>query len=360
MRRYRHYLVFLLLVCSAAAQQTAVVAARVDAAVREFQDKTLAPAVTVAVAVDGRIAYSKAFGTADLENEVRATPETLIRTGSISKPISAAAALTLVEGGKLDLDAPIQKYCPTFPQKQWTITTRELLGHLSGIRHYRGDEIASTRHYVSMSEAFAIFGNDPLLFQPGAKYAYSTYGFTVVGCVIEGASGEQFADYVAQHVLRPAGMTHTFIDDAYAIVPHRARGYQKIDGKVLNAGLMDSSYKLPGGGFVSTAEDLVRFQLTMMNGQVVKPATLARMWSSQTTTDGKLTHYGMGFGVLEAEGTKLVGHTGSQQGTSTAMMAVPSRHFAAAVMVNMDSVNAQSLVFSIFKIYGMPVPALAR
>ena len=360
MTRLRHLLALLFLVAAAYAQQPGNLSNRVDAAVREFQAATLAPAVTVAIAVNGKIAYSKAFGVADIENDVRATPETLIRTGSIAKPIAAAAALTLVDAGKLDLDVPIQKYCPTFPQKPWPITTRELLGHLSGIRHYRGAEIASTRHYISTSEAFEIFGNDPLLFQPGTKYSYTTYGYTVVGCVIEGASGEKFADYVAQHVLQPAGMAHTIIDDVYTIVPHRARGYQKVQGRVENAGLMDSSYKLPGGGYVSNAEDLVRFQLAMMNDRIVKPATLARMWTSQTTTDGKLTHYGMGFGVLELDGTHLVGHTGSQQGTSTAMMAVPSRRFAVAVMANMENVNAQSLLFSIFKIYGMPAPSSAR
>lgn len=361
MPRLHFIFLFLLLACASNARQAADLPGRVDAAVREFQAKTLAPAVTVAAAMDDKIVYSKAFGIADIENDVRATPETLIRTGSIAKPIAAAAALTLVEAGKLDLDAPIQRYCPTFPQKQWTITTRELLGHLSGIRHYKGDEMASTKHYVSMSEGFEIFANDPLLFEPGTKYSYSTYGFTVVGCVIEGASGKRFADYVAQHVLQPADMTHTFIDDVYTIVPHRARGYQKVGGKIENAGLMDSSYKLPGGGYVSTAEDLVRFQLAMMDGKIVNRATRTMMWTSQKTSDGKFTHYGLGFGVSEAsDGETLVGHNGSQQGTSTAMIADPSRHFAVAVMVNMDGVNAQSLVWTIFKLYGTPVPAFVH
>ena len=135
-----------------------------------------------------------------------------------------ARSQQLVDAGKLDLDAPIQKYCPAFPQKQWTITTRELLGHLSGIRNYKGNEFESTKHYTTMTGGFEMFAGEPLLFEPGTKYSYSTYGFTVVGCVIEGASGEKFADYVAQHVLQPAGSTPTFIDEVFTIVPHRARG----------------------------------------------------------------------------------------------------------------------------------------
>jgi CubicO group peptidase (beta-lactamase class C family) len=356
MKRVQTIVVSLLLACATFAQQPAGLSSRVDAAVQEFQAKSQAPAITVAVAVNGKIVYSKAFGMADVENDLKATPQTLIRTGSIAKPIAAAAALTLVDAGKLDLDAPVQKYCPAFPRKQWTATTRQVLGHLSGIRHYKEGEIESTKHYGSMSDGFAIFANDPLLFEPGTKYSYSTYGFTVVGCVIEGASGQKFVDYIAQHVLQPAGMAHTIIDDVFAIVPHRARGYQKRNGKVENAGLMDSSYKIPGGGYVSTAEDLVRFELAMADGKVVKPATVTQMWTSQKTSDGKPTSYGMGFGVIDIEGQKRIGHGGSQQGTSTSMESFPNKHYAVAVMVNMGGVNATSLVRTISAIYGMPVP----
>ncbi|HEV2988986.1 MAG TPA: serine hydrolase domain-containing protein, partial [Candidatus Angelobacter sp.] len=227
--------------------------ASIDQIVTESMHKQQIPAMTVAVDAAGRISYSKAFGTADLENGIPATTETLIRTGSIAKPISAVAAMTLVESGKLDLDAPVQKYCPQFPVKPWPVTTRELLNHTSGISHYKGAEPESTRHYKSMTDGFSIFANDPLLFEPGTANSYSTYGYTVVGCVVEGASSEKFSDYVAEHVLKPAGMTHTFVDDVFEIIPHRARGYQKIGGQVKNAGLMDSSYKIPGGGYVTTA-----------------------------------------------------------------------------------------------------------
>jgi CubicO group peptidase (beta-lactamase class C family) len=264
-------------------------AAQIDQIVTESMHKQLIPAMTVAVETSGRISYSKAFGTADLENGIPATPETLIRTGSIAKPVSAVAAMTLVESGKLDLDAPAQKYCAPFPVKPWPVTTRELLSHTAGIRHYKDNEPENTRHYRSMSDGFAIFANDPLLFEPGTAYSYSTYGYTVVGCVIEGASGEKFADYVAEHVLKPAGMTHTFVDDLFEIVSHRARGYQKINGQVKNAGLMDSSYKIPGGGYVTTAEDLMRFAQALMDGKILKPETLAQMWTPTKLTGGKVS-----------------------------------------------------------------------
>jgi CubicO group peptidase (beta-lactamase class C family) len=344
---------------SAAAQlgAPAEVTARVDQIVMAVMRQQQIPAMTVAAAMADHMVYSRAFGAADLENAVPATTGTLIRTGSIAKPISAAAAMTLVDSGKLDLDAPVQKYCAPFPRKPWPITTRELLSHTSGIRHYQKGEIESTRHYTGMPDGFAIFGNDPLLFEPGTAFSYSTYGYTVVGCVIEGASGERFEDYVAEHVLKPAGMTHTFVDDVFEIVPHRARGYQKINGQVKNAGLMDSSYKIPGGGYVTTAEDLVRFAQALMDGKIVKPGTLAQMWTPERIRGGgRGSTYGLGFTVLTVDGGKYVGHGGAQQGTSTDMAIIPDRHFAVAALANMDKVEAFEVVRGILELYNMPHP----
>ena len=184
--------VALLAMVHAAAAQGAAPAA-IDRLVTDTLSAQQVPAMTVAAAVFGRLVYSKAFGYADLENTVPATPETRIRTASIAKSITAVAAMTLVEAGKLDLDAPVQKYCPPFPLKQWPITTRELLSHTSGIRHYAEGEPEHTQHYRWMADGFALFAAEPLLFQPGTGFQYSTYGYTVAGCAIEGAAGTPFA-----------------------------------------------------------------------------------------------------------------------------------------------------------------------
>jgi serine beta-lactamase-like protein LACTB, mitochondrial len=329
--------------------------AKVDQVVVAAMHQQKIPAITVAVAIGDRMVYSRAFGTADLENGVSATTGTMIRTGSIAKPISAAAAMTLVDSYKLDLDLPVQKYCAPFPLKQWPITTREVLSHTSGIRHYKEGEINNTHHYKWMSDGFSIFANDPLLFEPGTAYSYSTYGYTVVGCVIEGASAERFEDYVAEHVLKPAGMTHTFVDNVFDIVPHRARGYQKINGEVKNADLMDSSYKIPGGGYVTTAEDLVRFAQALMDGKIVKPDTLGQMWTPVKFPDGgKGSNYGLGFGVQMVDREKYVSHGGGQPGTSTSMVIIPRRHFSVAALANMDGVNLGEVVSGILELYDIP------
>jgi len=188
-----------------------------------------------------------------------------------------------------------------------------------------------------------IFKNDPLVAPPGEKFHYSTYGYTVVGCVMEGASGEKYPDYMAEHVFRPAGMTHTFVD-SFAIVPHRARGYEKDeDGNVRNAGLMDSSYKIPGGGYVSNPEDLVNFANAVMTDKLLKDSTVQMMWTSQKTSNGKETHYGLGWGITDLDGIRIFAHTGGQQGTSTSLIAMPSRDYASAVMINMESIDAAKI-----------------
>lgn len=334
--------------------------AKIDDIVKREMQKQQIPAATVAVSYGGQVVYAKGFGTADIENNVPATRETMIRTGSIAKPVSAAAAMTLVEAGKLDLDAPVQKYCPAFPQKQWIVTTRELLSHTSGIRHYKGDaEVESTKHYSSMSDGFAIFASDPLLFEPGTKFSYSTYGYTVLGCVIEGASGEKFFDYLREHVLVPANMTHTFVDDHYQIVPHRARGYRVVSSKVQNAGPIDSSYKIPGGGLVSTAEDIVMFGAALTDGKIVKPETLKIMWTPSQKpmlNSGKPATYGLGFGVLTIDGQLYIAHSGGQQGTSTDMEIIPERRFAVAVFANNENAEPSDIVRQILDLYEMPRP----
>jgi CubicO group peptidase (beta-lactamase class C family) len=338
--------VVVILTALVSAAQTSLPAAtvsQIDQIVEKARVEQKLPAVSVAIERNGKVIFEKAYGFADLENNLPATPETLIRTGSIAKSMTAVGAMQLAEQGKLDLDAPIQKYCPEFPTKKWVITTRELMGHLGGIRHYEGKEPQSTKHYYSTEEGLMIFKHDDLVAPPREKFNYSTYGYTVVGCVMEGASGEKYTDYMLAHVFRPAGMTHTIVDDS-AIVPHRARGYEKDDDdNVRNAGLMDSSYKIPGGGYVSTPEDLVRFATAVMDDKLLKPESVKTMWTSQTTSAGKETHYGLGWGVSELDGEPIYAHDGGQQGTSTSLIAMPAREYASAVMINMENITAAAL-----------------
>jgi CubicO group peptidase (beta-lactamase class C family) len=214
---------------------------------------------------------------------------------------------------------------------------------VSGVRAYEGKEALSTVHYFSTADGMISFKHDALLFQPGEKFAYTTYGYTIVGCVMEGASGQKYEDFMAANVFVTAGMTHTFVDN-FRIVPHRARGYEKDDkGNVENAALMDSSYKVAGGGYVSTPEDLVRFGTAITQGKLLKPESVTTMWTSLKTNDGKETHYGLGWGQAELEAIRIYAHTGGQQGTSTSLLVMPSRDLSSAVMINMQYIDAAEI-----------------
>jgi CubicO group peptidase (beta-lactamase class C family) len=328
----------------------------IEKVVSNFMAANSVPGISVAVVQNGELVWSEGFGMADLENFVPASPATLYRLGSISKPITATAILQLSERGKLDLDAEVQKYCPAFPKKEWPVTTRELLGHLGGIRHYNQDGKGdipddSAKHFASMEESLKIFAADPLVSKPGTKFHYSTYGYTVLGCVLEGASGEKYVDYVKENIFEPVGMEETRDDNFFAIVPHRTRWYHKDSaGVVQNAGVLDSSYKIPGGGLISSADDMARFEIAMLANKLLKPATREMMWTPQKPADGSKDNYGLGWGTLKKYGLNLVGHDGSQQGTSTSITLAPEKRAGVVVLANMDDVDATELSEQILKI----------
>ena len=336
----------------------------IEKAAASFMAANSVPGLSAAVVLEGEPRWSEGFGMADLENSSPATSSTLFRLGSISKPITGTAVLQLWERGKLNLDAPVQKYCPEFPQKESPITTGQLLGHLGGIRHYSPDGKGdipgdSARHFSSMQESLQLFANDPLVAKPGTKFNYSTYGYTVIGCVLEGAASEKFIDYLRKNIFEPAGMGQTRDDDFFAIIPHRTRWYHKDkSGIVRNAGVLDSSYKIPGGGIISSADDMAKFESAILADKLLKRGTRDLMWTSLKTADGKETGYGLGWGILDKFGLPILAHTGGQQGTSTAFAAVPSRNAGVVVLCNMDDVDVNQLAMQILRI-ALDLPANA-
>lgn len=313
----------------------------IEALIRASMSESNVPGLSVAVVSGNQLRYANGFGMADLENSVPAKPGTVYRLGSLSKTITALAAMRLAERGKLDLDAPVQKYCPAFPAKQWTVTARQLLAHLGGVRDYNNqkflEEYFSTRHYDSVSESLDVFKNDPLLQEPGTKYSYSTYGYNLLGCAIEGASSTTYENYIRENILKPAGMTQTGVDDTFQIISNRARGYGKTRAGVLrNTALADTSNKIPAGGLVSTVEDIGRFYVALQSGQLVGPATLEQMWTFQKTRDGQQIPYGLGWRVGEHKGMKEVYHGGAAAGFSTFLYILPEKRAAVVLMANME------------------------
>jgi CubicO group peptidase (beta-lactamase class C family) len=311
--------------------------------------KSRMPGLSVGVLAGDGSMWTKAWGFSDLENFVPASPRTMFRLASLSKPFTAVAAMRLVEAGKLDLDAEVRRYVPSFPAKPWPVTTRQLLAHTAGIRHYAGDEINSTRYYPTVLSGLEIFANDPLVSEPGTKYLYTTYGFSLAGAAVESACGRSYLDCVKELVLEPAGMSHMRGDSTFALIPYRARGYQtRQDGEVENCGLADTSYKIPGGGWIADSEDLLKFSQALLQGRLLAPATLSRMWTSNLLKDGSSTGYGLGWGLNRRGGLMVAEHSGGQQGTSTFLMLAPERKLAIVVLTNLSNAPVRELAESLF------------
>ncbi|MGH7664986.1 MAG: serine hydrolase domain-containing protein [Gemmatimonadaceae bacterium] len=311
--------------------------ARARAFIADSMAKANVPGVSVAVAIDGEIVWSEGFGFADVEQHVPVTPLTRLRIGSVSKSLTAAAVGLLVQEGRLDLDAPVQRYVPSFPRKGHEITTRLVAGHLAGIRHYRGDEFLSQQHYDNVLAGLAIFQDDSLLSEPGTRFSYSTYAWNLVSAIVEGAAGEPFLTYMHSRVLEPLGMRHTVAEHPDSIIEYRADFYTLRDGEVINARYVDNSYKWAGGGFLSTTEDLARFGTAHLEPGFLEQATLSTLFTSQRTRDGEATGNGIGWFVgTDDAGRDIVWHSGGSVGGTAYLILYPEQRVVVAMLANAD------------------------
>lgn len=298
------------------------------------------PGLSVAVGVAGEIVWAEGFGWSDLENRVPVWPATKFRIASLSKSLTAGAVGKLVEEGKLDLDAPVQEYVPSFPYKAWPLTTRLLGGHLGGIRHYRNREFESMVHYDDVVDELAIFADDPLIHEPGTAYAYSTYGWNLISAVAQSAAGEPFLDYMRRVVFEPIGMFETVAEHVDSLIYHRSRAYLRTpDGRIVNAPYVDNSNKWSGGGFLSTASDLVRYGCAYLGGDFLTPETIEVLWTSQHTRDGQRTGYGIGWRESYEDGRRVIHHTGGAVGGTTVLVIYPEEGVVVAILTNIQGAS---------------------
>jgi CubicO group peptidase (beta-lactamase class C family) len=333
------------------AQAPAVDTAR--ARVHAWVAKENLAGASVAVGIDGQIVWAEGFGWADLEQHVPVTPLTRFRIGSVSKPLTSVAVGLLYERGKIDLDAPVQKYVPSFPKKRWPISTRQLMGHIAGIRHYRGDEFLSSKHYDDILAGLEIFANDTLLFRPGTAYSYSTYGWNLVSAVVQSAAGEPFLDFMRREVFAPLGLRHTVPEYMVSIIPDRVAFYEHDkEGRLVNAPYVDNSYKWAGGGFLSTPSDLVRFGFAMLDHKLLQPKTVEMLWTPLTLESGKRTGYGLGWGVDTVDGHEVISHGGGSVGGTTAFMIIPDQRMVVAVTTNLTDAEVSPIAREVAELFG--------
>lgn len=309
------------------------------------------PGLSIAVGRDGKIIWSEGFGFADLEAKKPVTPQTLFRIGSISKPITAAGLMLLVEHGQLDLDADIHQYVHDFPDKGQTITTRQIAGHLAGIsRGSQGKEFFLNQPFATVRDGVKLFENDPLLFKPGEKFAYSSRGYSLISWIMESAAKKDFLTYMEKSVFVPLQLTNTMPDYADRISPQRTHFYDSNgDGKFKPSPTIDNSYKWAAGGFLSTPEDLVRFGSMHLHPGFLKSQTLDTIFTPQKTTDGKSTGYGIGWYIYQSkQGHRIYTHSGGSIGGSSLLVLFPNNNLVLALTANcttspLDKTNLATL-----------------
>lgn len=326
----------------------------IEAMIAEEMKQNAIPGLSVAIAVDGKIVYAKGFGYADLENKVPFTAQTVSRIGSVSKTFTALSTMQLAEQGKINLDAEIQTYVPTFPKKPLPITIRQLLCHQGGIRHYKPDsnEMLSNVRYADVESALAIFKDDPLVNDPGTKYSYTTYGYNLLSRAVEAASGENFTDYVQKHIIDPLGLKQTYFDDRIRIIPMRAHFYTRTRNysPVSNVPQVDQSNKWGGGGLLSTVEDLIKYAAAYDGETLAKRQTIERMFSAQKTRDGNPTAYGLGWAIASEQGKRRVEHSGGSVGATAILTKYPEQGLIIAALVNCDHYSAPQIKIRIANI----------
>lgn len=322
------------------------------AAVRRIMVENNVPGASLAVSVGDALVWSEGFGWADIEQGVPVTTLTKFRIGSVSKTVTATAMGLLMERGQLDLDAPIQRYVPSFPEKRWPITVRQVAGHIAGVRHYRGRENWSMERYPDVTSGLAIFAADSLLFEPGTAYSYSSYGWNLLSAVIESASGEDFLPFMRDEVFEPLNMLHTVPDHTDSIIPHRVSFYENgAGGAVVPAPYVDNSYKWAGGGFLSTPEDLIRFGRAHMEAGFLRAETLEELKAPMTLADGESTGYGIAWRTdLQDDGDVTLGHSGGSVGGTTLFLTIPAHDMVVAGVVNVSG-SAGAMVNQVAQIF---------
>ena len=315
--------------------------ARVDSIVQAEMTKAKVPAMSVAVEQRGEVVLAKGYGLANVESSVPASAETVYKIGSITKQFTSAIIMQLVEAGKIALDDPITKFLPSYPTQGNTVTIHHLLTHISGIKSYTslGPKFwnEASRLDLSDSAMIASFQNQPFDFAPGAKYQYNNSAYYLLGVIIEKVTGVPYRKYLNEQLLPPLGLGNTSFCEESAIIPHRARGYEVRDGKVVNADPISMNTPGGAGAMCSTVLDLLKWRHALFGGRVVSNASLEKMTTPAKLNDGSLTGYGYGLGVGRFEGHRRVAHGGGINGFITQAAYYPDDDLTVVVLGNTGS-----------------------
>ena len=327
--------------------------AQVDKVFSRWTDAT--PGCAVGAAVDGRPILSKAYGMADLEHEVRNTPETIFEAGSVSKQFTAAAVLLLAREGKLSLDDPVRKYLPELPDYATNVKIRHMLNHTSGIRDWGSLEgIAgwprTSRVYTHAHVLELLSSQRALNFPAGTRWSYSNSGYNLAAMLVARVSGMPFAEFTAKRIFEPLGMTHTsWRDDHTRVVRNRAIAYDDRNG--------DFHLDMPfenvhgNGGLLTTVGDLLVWNENFTTPRVGDAAFVASQQQAGKFNDGRVHDYAFGLMVGTYKGVRQIDHSGSTAGYRAHLARYPDQHLSVAVLCNVSSGAATQYARNVAEVY---------
>ncbi|MBO0322733.1 beta-lactamase family protein [Muricauda sp. CAU 1633] len=307
------------------------------------------PGMAVTVLKKGQIVLQKGYGYADVERKVPVdAKQTIFRIASISKCITGLTLGKMLEDGILDLDSSFYDYVPYYSKKKYDFTLRQLASHTAGIRGYRGKEYALDQPY-SIKDSVEVFKDSPLVFEPGKGYLYNSFDFVLLSLAMQEASGMPFEDYVAENVLQPLGMGYTFspcqVERSRDLLQQKklrlAQFYTKTSLCFKKALPVNNSYKLAGGGFLSTSRDVALLGEAILEQKLLKKETYDQLLTSQMI-NGKSVFYGLGFQVSQdAKGRSFVGHVGNSVGTYTNFFVYPKEELVISILINCTDPKVQ-------------------
>jgi CubicO group peptidase (beta-lactamase class C family) len=314
------------------------------------------PGLSVAVAAGGSLVWAEGFGWADVENRVKATPETRFYLGSASKMLTSGAVGLLVEKGQLKLDDEIQTYVPSFPKKPWPVTVRRLMSHTAGVRRDAGDEEPMRVRCKDTLEALPRFANKDLLFEPGTAYRYSNYGWILVSGAVEAAAKDQFPRFMRQQLFEPLGMNDSRSEAVTGSSDQTVYYFPRFaaDTRYGTQGpeMLDFSCFSGASALLSTPSDMVRFITALNSGKILQPATVQELQTSQRLRSGEETGYGLGWDLetvtLGGQETRMIGYDGElRDGQISSFMIFPDRDLIVAVMSNISFADTTSIAMKI-------------
>jgi CubicO group peptidase (beta-lactamase class C family) len=330
---------------------------RIDAAVRSEMTRQRIPGVAVAVVQKGKVVKSQGYGYANVEHAVPVTPETMFQSGSIGKQFTAALVMMLVEDGKIRLDASVRDYLPDAPESWQAITIRHLLTHTSGIPDYTDGAIDYRRDY-SEDELARIAYALPLEFAPGARWNYSNTGYLLLAVIVHAASGQNYGDLLRERVFRPLGMKTARVISEADIVPHRAAGYQLVDGELKNQDWVAPTINTTAdGSLYLSLEDYIAWDRGLRAGALLKPASWSQVYEAVRLNSGNTYPYGFGWDVEEVGGQTVHRHGGAWQGFETYIARYLGDDLTVVVLSNLDGAEPSVIVDAIAGLYDS---ALAR